>query len=249
MKKSLAIALLIICTCFFVFGYWSGQNLNGFLDGLLDPGSTKALANSNELPNHQKNILVVEVDRLETAKPRLISVWLMLYIKNTPKITWMPLYLASSDNKGDSSFRNIITDKKFILGENKTLPTQFESSLRKNDIWWHGYIITDQQGINRLTELLKSSPHTTISNSELDVEAINAVSLLPKSAMQEVNKIENICNLSSYLENPMVIKTWFDDGQNLTTDLPTEELVTQWIALIGKQTNLTCEFPSLFTIP
>ncbi len=246
MKKTLTIALIIISSSFFIFGYWSGQNLNGFVSQLVNPSSAKARANAEELPNHQQNILLVEVDDLGATKPNLESIWLMLYIKNTPKITWMPLYLASSSS-GALATAHSIADQ-FQLGKNKTLDGDFETALREQDIWWNGTIITDKQGVEKLLALLKSSPKTSETKQNADVE-ISPTSLLDASAMEKVAVIQNICHLASSLEDPQVIKKWLGKSANLVTDLPAEEITAQWSAMIGQQTDLTCEFPSLLAIP
>lgn len=240
MKKTLVLALIIISLSFFFFGYWSGQNLNGFFTQLGNPSSAKARANSEELPNHQQNILIVQVNNLNASEPNLESVWLMLYIKNTPKITWMPLYLSSAQN---NSLAN-----KFQLGKNNTLGVKFESALRKQDIWWNGYIITDKQGVRNLVELLQASPKngTAITGSGNE---INAVSLLSPSDMEKIAVIQNICQMSSNLENPQVINSWLGNNKNLITDFPIEELIAQWSTLLAGSTPLTCEFPSLLAIP
>lgn len=249
MKKSLAFLLLFICLSFFLFGFWSGQNINGFLNQLSNPSSAKARANTNELPNHQQNILLVEVNKIETEKPQLESVWLILYIKNVPQITWMPLYLVSSSKGADSSVSNLVSGKKFKLEKNKTLAPEFESALRKNDVWWNGYIVTDKQGINKLVQLFESAPKSAANDSNYSDENLFAASLPASPAKEKVTQIQSICRLASSLENPLVMKTWIDDEVNLASDLPRDELLARWIALVGNQASLSCEFPSLYKIP
>jgi len=237
MKKMLALILFIISLSFFLFGFWSGQNLNGFFSQMGNPSSAKARANSDELPNHQQNILVIQVDNLDASKPNLESVWLMLYIKNTPKITWMPLYLASSDNNSLGG--------KFQLSKNKTLGTKFESALRKKDIWWHGYIIADKESVNQLIALLQASPKT----GKTTTQNANVASLLSASDMEKISVIQNICQMASILQDPQVLNSWLDNNTHLITDLPKEEIAAQWLGLLSGQSALTCEFPSLLAIP
>lgn len=241
MKKTLVLALIIISLSFFVFGFWSGRNINGFFNQLGNPSSAKARANSEELPNHQQNILVIQVDNLDASKPNLESVWLMLYIKNTPKITWMPLYLASSSNNSIGS--------KFQLSKNKTLGGKFESALRKQDIWWNGYIITDNKGVKNLLELLQTSPKTGEATFQNTGVEMNAASLLSADDMKKIEIIQNICQTASSLEDPQIINAWLDVSANLITDLPKEEIAGQWNSLLAGQAGLTCEFPSLLAIP
>ncbi len=247
MKKTLVLALIIISSSFFLFGYWSGQNIDGFFNQLGNPSSAKARANSEELPNHQQNILLVQVDDLGTTKPNLESVWLMLYIKNTPKITWMPLYIANQN--GEASATAKVIAGQFQLGKNKTLKGSFETALRKQDIWWNGYLITDKQGVGKLQKLFRESPK---KNGAALVEAgntMNPTSLLDTAVMEKVTVIQNICQTASILENPQVIKQWLEQSNNVVTDLPIEEITAQWSALFNGQTGLSCEFPSLLAIP
>ncbi|MBN1536217.1 MAG: hypothetical protein JW908_05755 [Anaerolineales bacterium] len=241
MKKTLVLALIVISLSFFLFGYWSGQNLNGFFSQLGNPSSAKARSNSDELPNHQQNILAVQVDNLDASKPNIESVWLMLYIKNTPKITWMPLYLTSSN-------ANLISGH-FQLSKDKTLNGKFESSLRKKDIWWNGYIITDKHGVKTLIDILDaaSSNNTAITNVS-GIET-NAASLLDASDMEKVTVIQNICHMASSLDDFQGINAWLSNKANLVTDLPKDEITAQWINLLSAQNRLTCEFPSLLAIP
>ncbi|NMC13254.1 MAG: hypothetical protein GYA34_10275 [Chloroflexi bacterium] len=249
MKKSLAVLLLVICLSFFLFGFWSGQNINGFLNQMSNPSSAKARANSDELPNHQQNMLLVEVNKLEAEKPQLESIWLILYIKDVPKITWMPLYIASSSGNTGFPDGNIVSGKKFKLGKNKTLAPEFETALRKNDIWWNGYIVTDKQSVSKLIEFLGSAPKSAMIDSENSNENLIAASLLASPVKEKVAQIQSICRLASSLENPLMIKTWIEDSVNLVSDLPRDELLARWIAMAGKQTSLSCEFPSLYIIP
>jgi hypothetical protein len=247
MKKTLVLALIIISSSFFLFGYWSGQNLDGFFNQLGNPSSAKARANSEELPNHQQNILLVQVDDLGTAKPNLESVWLMLYIKNTPKITWMPLYIANQS--AEASVTAKVIAGQFQLGKNKTLKGSFETALRKQDIWWNGYIITDKQGVGKLQKLFQESPKNDEAITVDASGALNPTSLLDMAVMDKVAVIQGICQTASSLKNPQVIKQWLEESNNVVTDLPIEEITAQWSALFNGQTGLSCEFPSLLAIP
>jgi hypothetical protein len=94
--------------------------------------------------NGQRNLLVAWVDRLDSASPRLEGLWLILFVPDSPSLTWLPLYPAGliGNIAGSSSW---VAD--FHLTPDGKLDPQFVADLRSKDVWWNNYLAIDEAGL------------------------------------------------------------------------------------------------------
>jgi hypothetical protein len=94
--------------------------------------------------NGQRNLLVAWVDRLDAARPRLEGLWLILFVPNSPSLTWLPLYPAGLIVNIDG---NPQWTADFRLTPDGKLDAQFVADLRSKDVWWNNYLIIDETGL------------------------------------------------------------------------------------------------------
>jgi hypothetical protein len=112
-----------------------------------------AVQNSNDVKsdpppeginNGQRNLLVAWVDRLDSASPRLEGLWLVMFVPDSPSLTWLPLYPGGLIENIDGN-QNWFTD--FQLMQDEKLDPQFIADLRSKDVWWNNYLVIDDPGL------------------------------------------------------------------------------------------------------
>jgi hypothetical protein len=94
--------------------------------------------------NGQRNLLVTWVDQLDSASPRLEGLWLVLFVPDSPSLTWLPLYPAGLIENVDGN-QNWYQD--FHLTQDGKLDPQFVADLRSKDVWWNNYLVIDNTGL------------------------------------------------------------------------------------------------------
>lgn len=106
------------------------------------------------LQNGQRNILMVLVDNLSSPQPQLKSLWLILYMPQSPIVTLMPVFPSAMNVESDSNeelYQNFsITPAHSGL----VLEQAFLDILAEKELTWSGYVILDEIGINNLTTSL-----------------------------------------------------------------------------------------------
>jgi hypothetical protein len=94
--------------------------------------------------NGQRNLLVAWVDQLDSASPRLEGLWLVMFVPDSPSLTWLPLYPGGLiDNIAGN--QNWFTD--FQLTQDEKLDPQFIADLRSKDVWWNNFLVIDDPGL------------------------------------------------------------------------------------------------------
>jgi hypothetical protein len=94
--------------------------------------------------NGQRNLLVAWVDRLDSASSRLEGLWLILFVPNSPSLTWLPLYPAGLIENIDGNPQWVAD---FRLTPDGKLDPQFVADLRSKDVWWNNYLVIDETGL------------------------------------------------------------------------------------------------------
>lgn len=92
----------------------------------------------------QRNLLVAWVDHLDSASPRLEGLWLVLFVPDSPSLTWLPLYPGGLIENIDGN-QNWSAD--FGLTQDGKLDPQFVADLRSKDVWWNNYLVIDDTGM------------------------------------------------------------------------------------------------------
>jgi hypothetical protein len=216
---------------------------------IVEPLSTDIQADPppEGINNGQRNLLMAWVDRLDTANPRVEGLWLILFVPNSPSLTWLPLYPAGLiDNiAGNSQWA-----ADFRLTPEGKLDPQFVAELRSKDVWWNNYLVIDENG---LVEIVSRS-----LNSGED----------PAITPQPDAGVRIIANMPLAWENPSeALKAQFDLldrfclpqpgatraanaadligplDHHLITNLPADEILSIWnnLRLTGGR---LCKFPT-----
>jgi hypothetical protein len=94
--------------------------------------------------NGQRNLLVAWVDSLDAENPRLEGLWLVLFVPNSPSLTWLPLY---PDGLIGSIGGNPQWYADFRLTPEGEFDSQFVANLRSEDVWWNNYVVVDETGL------------------------------------------------------------------------------------------------------
>jgi hypothetical protein len=94
--------------------------------------------------NGQRNLLVAWVDSLHADNPRLEGLWLVLFVPNSPSLTWLPLYPEGLIESIDG---NPQWYADFRLKPDGEIDSQFVANLRSKDVWWNNYLVIDETGL------------------------------------------------------------------------------------------------------
>lgn len=150
--------------------------------------------------NGQRNLLLTWVDSLDAANPRLEGLWLILFVPNSPSLTWLPLY---PDGLIKSIDGNSQWYADFGLTPDGEIDSQFVSNLRSKDIWWNNYLVIDETGL------------VEIVNRSLNVNGSPAITPQPDAG------VRIIANMPLAWEDPgEALKAQFDLLDSLCLSIP-----------------------------
>lgn len=138
--KNLVLILLIIAVFFAcaVVGYQAAK---------VFPGDEKPPVNALNNPSEQHKLIVIHVDALDAANPRIVSVWflsLFFHDELPPTISLIQIY-PSSD-----ALTSQIMERSFSVNGDRDPPAAFWQSIRAQKIEWDDYMIIDQVTVNRV---------------------------------------------------------------------------------------------------
>ena len=129
--------------------------------------------------NDQFNILIIGVDNLENQDADLESIWLAAYVEHSSKITLIPVF-PSPDNPA----LNHALTRSFKLDGDKP-GKDFWDVMRKTNLWWKGYLISDIAASIRLIDAIGG---VNISGQELNgLQAIRNITPWENEALVAVN--------------------------------------------------------------
>lgn len=111
------------------------------------------------LGNGQRSLLFVTADNLENRKPRLQSVWLIIYAPPDPTLTFLPIFpeLSSKPERLSTLERSFRIERTADdLGSIRLAPS-FLTTLQGQDIWWSGYILLDNVSLEHMEREIKTA--------------------------------------------------------------------------------------------
>lgn len=139
MKKFTVFIVIVIFVVFAYLGFQAASNVKvNNAVGSIPANAATALAST------QQNILLIHVDDLTQAKPKLISVWgFFTYYSSTNQVIFLPL-LPSYDASTQSAFAG-----KFALDKARQVNKDFVTLLQKKfNIKVTGVVVTDNAGLS-----------------------------------------------------------------------------------------------------
>lgn len=149
MKKLFVILILlilfIICAAMGFSGAKSAwQSISGVIATPVNPTANSVAAGI------QHNLVVIRVDDLQSHDPVLISTWILFTTFSDPPYLVMKILFPGSKI---TSLKN-----NFYLDPEGRLAPQFEEEIQKLNFPWDGYLLIDNQGIQKLSEWLLDQP-------------------------------------------------------------------------------------------
>jgi hypothetical protein len=161
---TIIISIVIVLSCL-ILGYFLGNSTVPTLtptpssslsqsqgNGQTDSTSTaeSAFLDSALLTNpDQHNLILIQADDLTNPDPRLISIWLLGYLIDSPKISLILIYPVNSD--ADQTKIEELSDS-FRVDADGELSLGFLTSLGTMGFQSNGYILTDEIGTKVLID-------------------------------------------------------------------------------------------------
>jgi hypothetical protein len=189
----------------------------------------------------QRILLVIGVDRLAAAEPRLESVWLVSYFPGQSEITLLPVYpsiLGSLD-----SMRELAAS--FSLDRHGEPAPGFLAQLQKKNLWWSGRLLVDEIGLIAALDLL-NSPAKVARNFEsaLVVGDLPRSWEEPEAALEgQANLLESACSKAKHPPGPADLANFLKQaGDHLRADFDILDNYSNWYVASGNAL-MHCEFP------
>lgn len=189
----------------------------------------------------QRILLVIGVDRLAAANPRLESVWLVSYIPGQSDITLLPVYpslFGLSDSMGDLA-------ASFTLDRHGEPAQDFLAHLQKKNLWWSSRLLVDEIGLIAAFDYLSSqSPDTPQFESALVVGDVPRSWEEPRAALEgQLNLLESACSEAKHPPTPSDLAKFLKQAEDhLRADFDLLEHYANWYATSGRS-PLHCDFP------
>jgi hypothetical protein len=227
------------------------------------PGETNSaqsypLPGDNHLATGQRNILIIGIDRLEAAEPRLEGIWLALYVPASPKITLMPIYPSLTQNQsGHKANQDAALASSFRLDDKHKPDISFLKTLQDRGLWWNNFVVLDELAMVQIIDL--TDPMS--DKGEMDQEGayqlngIRTLADLPlpwenplAAVLSQAKLLADLCHEAPEVQSgPQVETSIFSDqlSHHLVTDINPDQIRRDWSNMMGIGTGISCEFPSL----
>jgi len=209
------------------------------------PGKTPPPQTIQLSAEKQRTILLIGVNDLQDASPRLISLWVLLYRLDTPRAAVVPLYPPPVT--GVHTALPVHTDLSvhFSLTDQRQLSSAFLGALQDFQFAWTGYVMMDQTGSARLIDWMKG-----IEIQDTTLDGMSAVATLvdplvdASAALASQKQLgQSLCQRFSAVDpdsNWLALTTDLIP-QHLNTNLDIESLRADWKTLVASSTPLSCE--------
>lgn len=197
----------------------------------------------------QRNLLVIGVDDIDAETPGLRSVWLIIFMPNTPHFMLLPIYPNGTFADTNQPSATGSLPKAFQLDRGKTPHDSFFKALEAKEIWWHDYILLDETALLEIGNFVarnegdsSSYPNDVFKNTP------NSKDDPLGSLLGQAEFVQLLCKQTTHLsdvERSQYLKLLTKVGGHLRSDLDLETTIMEWQQLIKEGGNITCEFPTL----
>lgn len=215
-------------------------------NNVLTPPVPSSAHNGHEQIIHQRNLLVIGVDDLETKSPSLQSVWLIIFMPNTPHFMLLPIYPNGSfvENKQLSMADPL--PETFLLDKRKAPRESFFKALEVKEIWWNAYILLDETALIEVSNFIGRISETSSTNiikivPDADDDPIG-------SLLGQAEFVQSLCRQTTTISNvdtQQYLDLLSKVRGHIISDLDFDTTITEWQELITNSGNISCEFPSL----
>jgi hypothetical protein len=221
MRKPILILLSILIFCLFaILGFLSVPAENE--KDLIKSNASDAVPTA-----YQQNLLILQVDRLDTAPPHLQAVWLAGIFKsaNQTILTFSQPYPPDKEGFAFKELRNA-----FALDSSGKPTSLFLNQLKTRGVNWQSYIIIDAEGIQFADRWLRAQ------GAPIFAPAPAAVNILLEATCHLIN--------GGYSGTPAPSQNtpWAAFVTHLKSDLSTEQIQSTWNQLFAANPQPTrCE--------
>jgi hypothetical protein len=202
-------------------------------------------------PLQQSNFLLIGVDRLDTVAPQLESIWLAMYLTDTPRVFWMPIHptILPAGSSLHITADPVLASSFSLSSANKP-STDFLRLLNDRGLKWNGYIVVDKTALAQIIDF--NNAETTgdrdqMNGAEIMAELPSAQIDSAKGLLAQANLIQEMCRSSMHLE--LDAQNWlkFYDklADHLITDIEPVAAAQELLGLFANGSGLFCEFPSM----
>jgi len=206
-------------------------------------------------PLRQNNILLVGVDDLQAAKPKLEGAWLVMYLTQNPHFTLMPIYPGAPAEDGKATKSDGILAKLFQADPGGVPGPGFFSELKDRGLWWSGYFIVDRLAMVKIMVTIEQ----TTRSGELSENTSRSLQDVPpawkdpaKAVLGQIQIAQAVCRQASELNTDDIgeidhLFLLFSD--HVLSDIPREQAAAELVGMLVNSSEITCEFPTLTTRP
>jgi len=204
------------------------------------------------LPDGERILLVVGVDRLNSTEPRLESLWLLTYYLEGKPVQWMPILPSGTD---PMSLLEVDLLKSFSLvstEEQITLNPAFLEQLKQENYWFSGYLILDNQATAAIINLVGGlqTDRGTLSG-EQTMRNLPTILDQPRDAHSlQALRLAQGCQtlaLQSIQPNWQLLLNLIPG--HIFTDLYPEQLIAEILTFTSSTSPWHCEFPTIQVLP
>ncbi len=192
----------------------------------------------------QQNILVILVDRQVDQNPKLEGVWLVVYLSNTPHLTFLPIYPVgmSGQTAQDASLAG-----SFRLDSNKRPSIEFLKAIEAKDIRWDDVLLFDKVSLAVLIDLSGG-----LDSAQGLMVGTNAVSRLTSAWQEPRAALENqaalaggICQkMDRLMGNPDTARLMELLAGRVYSEADFLIHFPGWVNFRDFGGNISCEFPT-----
>ena len=214
------------------------------------PAPSNALTTTSGAVMRQNNILLIGVDDLTAAFPRLESAWLVLYLAQTPHLTLMPIYPEKTSRNGKTAPHRADLAELFQSDPQGLPGPKFFSELKARGLWWSGYIIVDRKSLAVVIDLVGRLAEQR-GEEALSPGILNSVPFTwkdPQGAYEGQAQIaQQLCSAAAHLTLDQINE--IDDifllfSSQILSDIKREGAAAELVGMLAQGSGITCEFPS-----
>jgi hypothetical protein len=244
------LSTLIFITCL-LLGYQSGVTLgsqNRFTSGRLVSSSStnpdRPSTPAATLPNGQRSILWIGIDDLQSSSPRLESIWIVSYVANSTRLTFLPLFPALADN---STGKRVDLSSRFRLHRSSgraQLGADFLEDLRQHAPWWGSIVLVDRAALG---ELVSAGMGSGSRAGSMDLAELPYTWEDPGSAvMAQANLLQEMCWNATRSDGSLDVAGLVEQlSGHILSDLDPAALVEELEDVRAQMSRYSCEFPTL----
>ncbi|HEX2979082.1 MAG TPA: hypothetical protein VHO48_02350 [Anaerolineaceae bacterium] len=236
--KAVAIILsIIVFTACLVLGIQAGNS-----SSLGNPNDPNPAEQTVATLAPQRTLLLVGVDDLQAASPRLISLWVLFYRTDLSHVTVLPLYPNSDTARSQE------ISQAFTLTDERAPSDTFFSALKAERFQWTGYVLADQAATSQMIDWLQGVDlqGATLDGAGALASLVDPWADLPGALDSQRRLGEGLCAKVAQLpsDSGWLAQTAGLIPTHLRTDLGLEMVFADWGALKGAAAPLSCEFPT-----